>query len=257
MLEIKNLSYWYSNNKKVLDDISFTVENSCILSLLGSNGTCKTTLLKCINNIISPKSGEVLIDGINVSNLTPSKRAKLIGYVPQYNNSVFPITVIDAVMMGRMGFCNKNITSKDKDIVFDIIEKMELSEFAFKYINEMSGGERQRVFIARALAQEPKVIILDEPTSSLDMKNQLLTLEIISKISKEKELSVLMSIHDLNLASLFSDKILVLNNGNIYNIGTPNEVLTSSMINDVYNVNASVTTYDGYQYVRLKKFAEN
>lgn len=257
MLEIKNLSYWYSNNKKVLDDISFTVENSCILSLLGSNGTGKTTLLKSINNIISPKSGEVLIDGINVSSLTPSKRAKLIGYVPQYNNSVFPITVIDAVMMGRMGFCNKNITSDDKDIVFDIIEKMELSEFAFKYINEMSGGERQRVFIARALAQEPKVIILDEPTSSLDMKNQLLTLEIIAKISKEKELSVIMSIHDLNLASLFSDKILVLNKGNIYNIGTSNEVLTSSMINDVYNVNASVTTYDGYKYVRLKKFAEN
>lgn len=252
-LKVDNISFGYNSEQEILSDISFELENGEALCILGPNGTGKTTLLKCINHIIKPKKGRVIIDGVDVAKFSPSLRAKKIGYVPQYNNNVFAMNVIDTVMMGRIAFAGYRIRSGDKDIVFDIIEKMGLESFAFKNIKEMSGGERQRVFIARALAQEPQIVILDEPTSSLDMKNQIFTLELITGLAHAKNIGVIMSIHDLNLTSLYADKVIMLKESKIFSCGAPEKVITENNIRAVYSVETAVTVEDGYTHVRLKK----
>lgn len=250
-LIVDNVSFSYNKEREILSDISFELNNGESIFLLGPNGTGKTTLLKCINHILTPSSGKITINGENIANMTPAMVAKKIGYVPQYNNNVFSMNVIDTIMLGRISFAGRRIRTEDKDIVFDLIDKLHLQKFAFKNINEMSGGERQRVFIARALAQEPEIIILDEPTSSLDLQNQMFTLELITDLAKNKNLGVLMSIHDLNLTSLYADKVLVLKGSKIYAFGKPNDVLTEKTVREVYGVNAVVTEEDGAAHVRL------
>lgn len=250
-LIVDNVSFSYNKEREILSDISFELNNGESIFLLGPNGTGKTTLLKCINHILTPSSGKITINGENIANMTPAMIAKKIGYVPQYNNNVFSMNVIDTIMLGRISFAGRRIRTEDKDIVFDLIDKLHLQKFAFKNINEMSGGERQRVFIARALAQEPEIIILDEPTSSLDLQNQMFTLELITDLAKNKNLGVFMSIHDLNLTSLYADKVLVLKGSKIYAFGKPNDVLTEKTVKEVYGVNAAVTEEDGAAHVRL------
>lgn len=166
MLKINNISFSYGQDKKILDDISLDVSQGDVLGILGINGAGKTTFIKCINNIFSPDFGTVKINGKDISSMTPKEIAQLIAYVPQYNGTFFNINVLDTVMMGRLPYAGRSYSKKDREIVYNILEKMNLEKFAFRSISEMSGGERQRVFIARALAQQPKIIILDEPTSS-------------------------------------------------------------------------------------------
>lgn len=252
-LTVDHVSFWYHPDRAVLSDVTFELSPSEALFILGPNGTGKTTLLKCINHILAPKRGRVLIDGEDVAGFSPSRRAKKIGYVPQYNHNVFGMSVIDTIMMGRIAFAGRRIGGRDKDVVFEIIERMELQKFAFKDINEMSGGERQRVFIARALAQEPEIIILDEPTGSLDMKNQIFTLQLITHLAHTKNIGVIMTIHDMNLTSLFADQIIMLKDSEIFASGTPGEVLTREKIQAVYSVETAVTVEDGYTHIRLKK----
>ena len=252
-LKVENLAFGYKEGKEVLTDISFCLEAGESLFLLGPNGTGKTTLLKCINHILKPIRGRVLIQGEDVAALSPARRAKKIGYVPQYNHNVFPMNVIQTILMGRIAFAGYKLRNEDKDIVFDIIEKLKLNAFAFKNIDEMSGGERQRVFIARALAQEPEIILLDEPTSSLDLKNQMFTLELITDLVHSKNLSAIMSIHDLNLTSLYADKTMILKDSRLFAWGNPSEALREKTIRQVYQVNTAVTMEDGYTHVRLKK----
>lgn len=252
-LTVDHVSFGYHADREILSDISITADSSEALFILGPNGTGKTTLLKCINHIITPRQGRVLIGEEDVAAMTPPHRARKIGYVPQYNNNVFGMSVIDIIMMGRIAFAGRRISSEDKDIVFDIIERMELQPFAFKDINQMSGGERQRVFIARALAQQPEFVILDEPTGSLDMKNQIFTLDLVTGLAHTKHIGVIMTIHDMNLTSLFADKVLMLKDSHIFANGTPQEVLTEENIRAVYGVETAITMEDGYTHVRLKK----
>ena len=181
MLEINNVSFSYSQDKKILDDISLNVAQGDVLGILGINGAGKTTFIKCLNNIFSPEAGNIKVNGRDIRSMTPKEIAKLIAYVPQYNGTFFNINVLDTVMMGRLPYAGRSYTENDRKIVYEILEKMNLDKFAFRSICEMSGGERQRVFIARALAQQPQIIILDEPTSSLDLHNQLFILKMIEE----------------------------------------------------------------------------
>lgn len=252
-LKVENLAFGYRQEKEILKDINFQLESGEALFLLGPNGTGKTTLLKCINHILKPKRGQVRINGEDVADLSPARRAKKVGYVPQYNHDVFSVSVIDTILMGRIAFAGYKLGAEDKDIVFDIIEKLKLETFAFKNINEMSGGERQRVFIARALAQEPEIILLDEPTSSLDLKNQMFTLELITELVHSKGLGAIMSIHDLNLTSLYADKAIILKDSEIFAYGRPDEALTEENIRQVYQVRTAVTLEEDYTHVRLRK----
>lgn len=252
-LQIKNLSFGYKKNQMILNNINLGIKQGEILGILGPNGTGKTTFIKCINNIHKPNEGRILYDGNNIMNLSQLNIAKIIAYVPQYTNNFFPMNVIDTVMMGRMPYVKKNYSDEDKEIVFSIIKKMNLEKFAFRNIKEMSGGERQRVFIARAIAQQPKIIILDEPTSSLDLYNQLFILHTITKLAKENNITIIMTIHDLNLASMFCDNILMLKDAHIFAHGKPEGILTAENIYEMYKVKTEITTPENYKHIRLLK----
>lgn len=250
-LNIKNLSFAYKKDLKILDDISISLEQGNILGILGPNGTGKTTFIKCINRIHEPLEGEIIFEDRNLRALKHEDVAKIIAYVPQYINTSFSMSVIDAVMMGRLPYAKRSYLEDDKRIVFDVIRSMELEDFAFRNIRELSGGERQRVFVARALAQNPKMIILDEPTSSLDLHNQLFILRTIEKVAREKNITIVMTIHDLNLAAMFCDKILMLKNKKIFAYGSTDEVLTEDNVNTMYKVNTKITEEEGYKHIRL------
>lgn len=237
ILRVDNLTFSY-NSKLVLDKVSFSIEKGECVAVLGVNGAGKSTLLKCINKILVPDSGVVYIENKDLSKMPQIEVAKNIGYVPQRTN-VSRMTVFDAVLLGRKPYIKLDVTDKDIEIVKDILRHLSLEKYSLKYIDELSGGEFQKVLIARALAQEPKVLLLDEPTSSLDLKNQIEVLDFIKKIARERGISAVIIIHDLNLALRFADKFIMMKDNKIYSAGGQ-EVITEEAIRDVYSVDVKI-----------------
>jgi iron complex transport system ATP-binding protein len=237
-ISINDLSFSYKSNK-ILDNLNITVGESEIMSLVGPNGSGKTTLIKCIDRILKPK-GSILLDGREVQEMKQQEIARQIGYVPQSSSTPLATTVFDTVLMGRRPHISWRVTDQDLDKVADMLERLNLQELAMRDFGQLSGGQKQKVLIARALAQEPTILLLDEPTSNLDMKHQLDVLETISSMVKEKGISAVMAIHDLNLAARFSDKLVMLKKGVVYAAGTPNELISENNISDVYGVEALV-----------------
>ena len=252
-IDVKSISFKYQK-EEILNDISFTVPSGKMASILGPNGTGKTTLLKCISAILMPCKGASFVDGKKIQAIPLEERSHVIGYVPQHNmGSSFSISVVDTIMMGRFSTRKRIVTKEDKEIVFGTIERMNLNKFAFKDINCLSGGERQTVFIARALAQNPKILLLDEPTSGLDIKGQLFILSLIHALCVEKGITVIMIHHDLNLAEMYSDMLICLKDKRIYASGTPKKVLTPSNIENIYGIRPRVIEDDLGSYIRLMK----
>lgn len=238
ILSVEGLEFSYPSHK-VLKDVTFSLEKGECLAILGTNGTGKSTLLKSINRILKPEKGTVTIDGDVVQTMKRTKLAQKIGYVSQSNQS-FRTTVFDTVLIGRKPYIKLDVTKKDLDIVNKAIEIMELEEYSLRYIDELSGGEFQKVIIARALAQEPDILMFDEPTSSLDLKNQLEVINIIKKVVEDKGISAIVTIHDLNLALRFADKFILLKDGKIYAAGGM-EIITPKNIEKVYSVPVTIT----------------
>ena len=179
MIEVRNLKFSYGKNL-VFDNINFSANEGEILSIVGPNGSGKTTLLKCINKILNPE-GEIIVDDINLKNLKQNSLAKIISYVPQDGHNFFPQTVFDTVLLGRKPYINWGVSKKDIEIVSNYLNLMGIKKFALRYFNELSGGERQKILIARALATEARILLLDEPTSNLDLKHQYEIFRIIKK----------------------------------------------------------------------------
>jgi len=252
-LEVEQLSFGYRKGRKILDAISLKVQAGEVLGLLGPNGTGKTTLIKCIARLLCPDAGCVRADGEQLADLPPTEVAKRIAYVPQYTSAAFGMTALQTVLMGRLPYAGYRYRAEDERIAFQVIRRMELTDFAMRNIQEMSGGERQRVFIARALAQETGIIILDEPTASLDLYHQLFILRLITEIAKHENIAVLMTIHDLNLASLFCDTLLMLKDAHVFAYGGAQEVLTEENVAAMYGVKTRITVEDGRKHVRLLK----
>lgn len=251
-LQIKDISFRYGTNL-ILDKISFEQKTGRILALLGPNGTGKTTLLKSLSGILQPFEGSSLLDGEDILKMSVKKKSRLIAYVPQNTTTVFPVKVFDTVMMGRKPFQGFHTTKKDEEIVLEILELFELTKLAFKNTNELSGGERQRVFLARALCQQPRLLLLDEPTSSMDLKNQLRTMSMVRKLADSQDLTVIVSIHDINLAAMYCDDFLMLRDQKIFTFGEADKVLTSPNMEKAYGVEADMNVYDGYKHMILKK----
>jgi iron complex transport system ATP-binding protein len=239
-LVINKLSFSY-NSIAALKNVKLELCLNEVLSIVGPNGSGKTTLLKCIDRILKPSQGAVLVDGRDVANIGLGELSKIIGYVPQSSTSTFPFTVFDMVLMGRKPYIQWSVGERDKEIVAEILTFLGISKLAARYFNELSGGEQQKVIVARALAQQPQILLLDEPTSNLDIKHQLEVLNIVKDLTRSRQLSVIMAMHDLNLASRFSDKMIMLKHGSIFAVGTSKSVLTEENIESVYGVKSHVT----------------
>lgn len=237
ILTIKGLAFNYPS-RSVLQDINFQVQRGDCLAVLGTNGVGKTTLLKCINRILKAQEGVVLVENEEVFKLNRVDLAKRIGYVSQ-RQEIPRHTVFDTVLLGRKPYIKWDVSRKDLEIVNQVLELLELSDYSLRHLDELSGGELQKVVIARALAQEPDVLLFDEPTSSLDLKNQFEVLRIIQHVVKSKQVAAIVTMHDINLATRFADKFLLLKEGAIFTAGGL-EVITSENIESVYSIPVSI-----------------
>ena len=226
----------------VLKDLSFRTNEGEFLGIIGPNGSGKTTLLRIIDGILMPKQGSVLINDRNLRKLKRYDIAKLIAVVPQDSPVIFSFTVQEIVLMGRAPHLGRLRFEGQTD--FEIVRKaMEMTDilpFADRNINELSGGERQRVLIARALAQQPQIILLDESTAFLDIRHQIAFFNLIKDLNKKEGLTVIAVTHDMNLTSLFCDRVMLLHQGNIHCIGTPEQVITEFNIKEVYETDVLV-----------------
>lgn len=233
---IQDLSFSY-RSAPVLQDLTFNIGRSKILGLLGPNGSGKSTLIKCIDQILRPK-GRIIMDGDELHKMAVNDIARRIGYVPQSEATGMSMTVFDTILMGRRVHMGWKPAEHDLEVVAEVMQEMNIESLAMEDVWELSGGQRQRVFIARALAQEPEVLLLDEPTSSLDIRHQLDTMETIRELVDRSGISVVIAIHDINLAARYSDTVALIKNGSIYSIGEPMALFTPQSVRDVYGVEA-------------------
>jgi len=237
MTEVKNLRAGYDGND-VIRDISFRVEKGECLCVLGPNGCGKSTLLKSIARIIDYR-GQVLVDGNDISTVPRKQLARKVALLSQNMQVFFPYTVYETVSMGRYAYSRgflKNLSAEDAAIINDTLKKLDLWDSRDRMIDELSGGTLQRVFLAKTLAQTPRVILLDEPANHLDLKHQIALLDYLKAWVKENDTSLIGVFHDLNLARYFGDMAVVLNNGNLAASGKIEEVLNSAILETVYGV---------------------
>jgi len=246
ILTVQGVTFHYPNHP-VLEDVSFVVSRGELLAVLGTNGTGKTTLLKCINRILKPAVGAVHIGGESISALSRNALAQRIGYVEQ-QRSGSRATVFNTVLLGRKPYIQWDITHNDMEITAQALDTLGLSEFAMRFLDELSGGELQKVIIARALAQEPEVLLMDEPTSSLDLKNQLEVLKLIRQVTRERGIAAVVALHDLNLALRFADRFVLIKEKRIFAAGGV-EVMTPENIEAVYAVPVVMTSHNGNRFV--------
>ncbi len=226
--------------KTVLKDINFTAKSGEITIVIGPNGAGKTTLLKMLAGIVRPSSGEVYFDGKGISEMKRDDISKIVSYLPQENVIPGILTVFEVVLLGRIPYLTWKIGKRDLDITRSILRELGIEHHAKRFANQLSGGERQVVLVAQALVREPQILLLDEPVSNLDIKNQLEILDLIKKITKERGVTTVLVLHDLNLAARYADKLLVLNSGKIYAEGEPKEVLREDIISAVYGIEAEI-----------------
>jgi len=234
MLEIKNLICGYE--KFFLQDINLKVNNGELVGIIGPNGSGKTTLLRAITKVIKPKKGSIIFEGENIWQMGFKELARKIAIVSQ-SIEISTMTVEEFVLLGRIPYYGKFQfweTKKDIEIAENSMFLTDTFKLKNQFINEISGGERQLVFIARALAQEPKLLLLDEPTAYLDITHQVGILDLIKRLNKKFGLTVIMVLHDLNLASEYCTRLVLFNEGKIYKSGSPEEVLNYKIIEDVY-----------------------
>ena len=236
-LEIDNIRFSY-NSTPVLDNVTLKLGCGEVLAVVGPNGSGKSTLLKCIDQILKPQSGAIMIDHKSIKDYKKEDIAKKLGYVPQGNGGSFPTTVFDTILLGRKPHIRWGLTSKDLNVVTKVIEMLNLEDLALRDINELSGGQRQKVIIGRALAQKPSILLLDEPTANLDLKHQLEVLKLI-RDQADHGVSAIIAIHDLNLALRYGDKIVMLDKGKVFAAGNL-DVLTPENIESVYDVKVRV-----------------
>ena len=248
MLNVENVTFRYSRfSRPVLNGVNLRLKPGEIGILLGKNGSGKTTLFKNILGIHKPDSGRILFEGENLLNMSRKERARRIAYVPQ-DIHFGALTVFDSIMLGRISYFGLKSGDADYKAVEKILMDMHLEEFAFRMVDELSGGERQKIAIARAMAQEPKLMVFDEPTGNLDIANEQLIIEEARKLAKEKNIAILSSLHDLNQALTFGDKFFFLKNGVVTYAGS-REIITPEVIQDTFDVNVRIREIDGQTVV--------
>jgi iron complex transport system ATP-binding protein len=233
-----------------LNDVSLELQDSEVLGLIGPNGSGKTTLLKCLNKILQPKQGKIILDKKEISKMSRLEVAKQIAYVPQSStDNPEDLRVYEIVLMGRRPHLAWQSSKEDNEKVWNALKTMEIEHLSMRSFFELSGGEQQRVLFARSLAQEAKVLLLDEPTSSLDIKHQLGVMELTRRLVATQKLSAVVAIHDLNLAARYCDRIIMMREGKVYAADNPKTVLTADNIRQVYGVEVEISYNKNSPYI--------
>ena len=250
-IDVKDLSFSYGSFE-ILKKLNIQLNEPKLISIIGPNGVGKSTLIHCINKILAPTGGCVFINNVDNKDVSYKDLAKVLGYVPYTTSNTFPISVTDAVLMGRHPHARHDTTDEDLRIVFETLDMLEIDHLANRQLNELSAGQLQKVALAKGIAQQPRVLLLDEPTSNLDVKHQLNVTRLLKKISQEQKIMVIMICHDLNIAAKYSDSILMMYDGSIYAEGSPKDVLTPQNIEAVYGVKCKVIDDLGHPHIILR-----
>ena len=249
MIEIQDISFSYPD-AHIIKHVGFTAESGEVVGLLGNNGAGKSTLVTCLNRIRKPNSGSLHIDGKDAFRMGRNELARTVGYVAQ-KNELTHSTVFDCVLLGRKPYIKWSVSQEDLDICKRIMERVGLTDYAMRYVDELSGGELQKVMLARALVAQPKLLLLDEPTSNLDPKNQYEMMALVRQLAREQGFTVITVIHDLNLALRFCDKFYFLKAGRGYSYGGI-ETVTADTLAAVYGLRAEVVDVRGKKTVIIE-----
>lgn len=240
-LKIEGINVYY-DDKKILNDISLNIKSGEIATIIGPNGSGKSTLIKTISRYLKPKSGSIYLDKVNINQIKTKEVARNLAVLPQVKGVSSDITIEELVAYGRYPHIKfgKKMSKEDKDIITWALAKTGLQEMKDRYVNTLSGGERQRAWIAMSLAQKPKILLLDEPTTFLDICYQLETLELVKELNKTLGITVVMVLHDLNQAARYSDKLLVINNGELWEYGEPCKVVNEKLLKNIFKIDADI-----------------
>ena len=248
MIEIRDIAFSYGR-QRILNGVSFTAQPGECVGILGNNGAGKSTLITCINRIRTPERGEVIIDGKPVRDMSRNEMARTIAYVAQ-KNEMSHATVFDCVLLGRKPYIKWSVSQEDIDLCEAMIRRVGMEQFQVRSLDELSGGELQKVMLARALVQQPKLLLLDEPISNLDPRNQYEMMALVRQIAREQGIAVFSVIHDLNLALRYCDRFYFLKDGTGYSYGGM-ETVTAETIQTVYGIKAEIAQINGKQVVVL------
>lgn len=251
MIEAKGICFHYKNCPVVLQNVDFQAEDGHFLAILGNNGAGKSTLLKCMNGILKPDAGSLLLDGEDLLTMPHRQVAQCVAFVAQTVAST-QMTVHDMVMLGRRPYMGWSFSREDHDIVHAAMARLGLMDMRGRFLNQLSGGERQKVMLARALAQQPRLLLLDEPTSALDIRNQYQVLKIVGELCRTEGLTAVVVIHDLTLALRFCDRFLLMRDGQVYRCGGL-EVLDKTALREVYGVDAEPVVVNGRHIVLVNE----
>ena len=255
-IELKELYFGYNPSNPVLKDISHIFEKPEFVCIMGPNGVGKSTLIHCINRILKPTGGCVLINDVDTKDMKLKEVSRDIGYVPASSEDSFPLTVVDTVMVGLQNDFKFGTRREDLEKVYETLKLMNIEHLAMRDFNELSAGQHQKVMLARGLVRSPPVVLLDEPTSNLDIRHQIQVTKTLSEMPKKKNTIVIMISHDINITAKYADKILMISGGGIYSYGTPSEVLTKAALRDVYGVDADIIEVNGRPHVILNEALE-
>jgi len=249
-VRFENMTFGY-DEKAILENINLEINEPGLLCILGPNGVGKTTLVKCINKLLKPKSGRVFVNGKDVSSMSLLEISRILAFVPNSSSSVFSMSVAEAILMGRHPRAGWTTSQHDIKVVDSAIDLLGLQEFSTRDVRQLSAGQLQRVLIARGLVQEPDILILDEPTSNLDVKYQMDVMRFLKAYARDRGILVIMVCHDLNITADYADRVVLMYGKGVFADGTPEEVLTTENIKTVYKVNAEVNVRDGVPQVHL------
>ena len=248
LLTVENLSFYYETNKMIFKNANFSLESGDILSILGPNGAGKSTMLNCLVNLLQPRSGKVVIDKKKISEMNSNEISKYIGYVPQVHIPTYGFMVKEYIAMGRapkIGIFSKP-SKKDYYFVNKAMDKMEISHLANKPYTEISGGERQKATIAKVLVQEPKIIILDEPTAYLDYGNQYKTINLVKSLAEEGY-AIIMTTHQPEHAIMLDKYTAIIDNEGDFTFGETNEIISESLLSDLYKIKVKIPFIESLQ----------
>lgn len=251
-IDLSKLEFGYDPSSPVLRGIDHVLEDPEFVCIMGPNGVGKSTLIHCMNKILRPTGGAVLIDGEDIGSIRLKTLASRMGYVPNSTEDSFPLTVVDTIMVGLQNDYRFGTRDEDLERVHRVLDLMDIGHLAMRNFDELSAGQHQKVMLARGLVRSPEVVLLDEPTSNLDIRHQIEVTKTLSRLPATEGMMVVMISHDINITAKYADRIILMHDGMIHSVGTPSEVLTRENLRLVYGVDADILEVDGRPHVILK-----